>query len=472
MRFERLVRTGCMAIALSLAATAGAVATDAPPELSLEALGSEDRTLAAALDDLLRAAQERPRDSEAWKALGLALEASELFEDAASVYRWWATLSPADPRPSYRLGRLRDLAGDPAGASAFFEQSLALDGSIPWSWWRAGFAALALGRMDEAEGAFEKARELAADAPEATAGLTRLALESGDVERALEESQRLLDRWPDPYSNFLRGTALRLNGDLVAARQMLLKSDGVQPAWTSPWDQEVSRYSMSLSAGKEVAVGLLRRGDFERALELLLELERLDPDDASVQSNLASALISLGRPSEAETRLEAALGKHPGLVSLTVNLAAARAAQGRLVEAESVAREALELNPYRTEPLDLLGDVLAQLGRPREAMEALVEADRFDPGQQHRLQRLAALQEQLGEWSRAAVTYRRLIRLAGGRRGAWLALARAELEAGETARAVQAFERARQLGAADDPRFDELARRLGVKTEGPDATDE
>ncbi len=88
-------------------------------------------------------------------------------------------------------------------------------------------------------------------------------------------------------------------------------------------------------------------------------------------SNLAHALLSLGRYAEAEQACRTALAANPSIGMAHGNLGIALHAQGRLAEAAEALRLAVVIDPARPEPQASLGVVLLELGRRAEAIAVL-----------------------------------------------------------------------------------------------------
>ncbi|QUD88440.1 tetratricopeptide repeat protein [Phenylobacterium montanum] len=113
-----------------------------------------------------------------------------------------------------------------------------------------------------------------------------------------------------------------------------------------------------------------QRGRLEASAELIRRALALR-SDASYASNLANALLGLGRPLEAEQACRLALSIDAGLAMAYGNLGAALYAQDRRTEATEALQTAIRLDPARPEPQASLGVVLLELGRRDEAIAVL-----------------------------------------------------------------------------------------------------
>jgi tetratricopeptide (TPR) repeat protein len=118
-----------------------------------------------------------------------------------------------------------------------------------------------------------------------------------------------------------------------------------------------------------LAVALLMRNSFARAAEHFQHLRQCQPDNVSVQVNLAECLDALGQTAEAVRLVDDALARQP-------EYAAALSLRGQLAlkseqwtEAENWLRQALRRNPTDHRARYSLALCLEQNGQPDEAQQ-------------------------------------------------------------------------------------------------------
>jgi tetratricopeptide (TPR) repeat protein len=112
---------------------------------------------------------------------------------------------------------------------------------------------------------------------------------------------------------------------------------------------------------------LLMEGRAREAVQALGEAARLNPTDAQVLNNLASALLGLARPAEAAAHCRQALAHRADYPQAHNNLAIALMELGRWAEAEASCRQALAGQGAFFEAHNTLGNILKAGNRLTEA---------------------------------------------------------------------------------------------------------
>jgi len=152
---------------------------------------------------------------------------------------------------------------------------------------------------------------------------------------------------------------------------------------TSPLDTEALQ-----------VMGLVRaaQGFFPEAIDFYGRSLAGKPDQPNVRSNLAGALMRLGRIDEAIAELREAIRLKPNYAQGHLNLALALSAGGDHAGAEKSCREALRFQPNYLLARQTLAAELNALGRPREAETTLRQALAQAPRD---LRQVAALEHNL-----------------------------------------------------------------------------
>ena len=123
----------------------------------------------------------------------------------------------------------------------------------------------------------------------------------------------------------------------------------------------------------------LQRRDWTGALRWLQGAVAANPAVAAVHSNLAVALLALGRPAEARDCARRALALQPRYPQADLNLGHAQAALGCDAEAVAAYERTLSQAPAQPDALAGLGAALMRLGRATDALTAFDAALRLTP---------------------------------------------------------------------------------------------
>ncbi len=134
------------------------------------------------------------------------------------------------------------------------------------------------------------------------------------------------------------------------------------------------------SVEADLAGALLSDGDFDAAVAESSAALAIDPALVHARVVRATALKALCRYDEAAEDFERAAELAPGRAMVLVNLGNTYAEIARLGDAERVLRQAVALAPGSKEALVSLGSVLIRLDRPAEAEAPCRAALALDPG--------------------------------------------------------------------------------------------
>jgi len=222
-------------------------------------------------------------------------------------------------------------------------------------------AALAEGRLDDAEQDY--ARVLAADETNAAAriGVAEIALAQGDVARARDLfTDAASSPGAAPTARQGLGLALLRQGRADAAAAELQAAVAADPALWRSWNglgvfhdgrrdwaaAEAAYDRASGGVGRSAAVAnnkgfsMLRQGRFAEAEALFTDALRLQPDSRTAENNRRMALAMQGR--YAEARAGAAADR---LADVLNDIAVAATARNDLATARALLVEAMEASP-------------------------------------------------------------------------------------------------------------------------------
>ena len=241
-------------------------------------------------------------------------------------------------------------------ASEGFRRAVDLNPMAAFAWSQLAETEEALGRHEEALEAALMAIELTDEAVFRLIPAARLALKTGDLDRAEELARRAAEWSPAESSGVLARVALGRR-DLDAARDHSLAALDADPEWTPPALQTLSVY--------------LRAGRPGEALRFAEEIEvRVGRAPAGLNLMVGDALVQLGRPEDAVEWVEREIELHPARPRPYGYLATLH---GRLDEPEQAGEAIDRLLANVPGPARYVTGVrtLLQLGFPGEAVALL-----------------------------------------------------------------------------------------------------
>ncbi len=160
-------------------------------------------------------------------------------------------------------------------------------------------------------------------------------------------------------------------------------------------------------AGIALARLQMERGDRDRALERLQEVQRAAPDHVGVKVRLGQAYAAMTAYPEAEAALEGAIRLDPDHAEARCELGIVRAKKGLYAQAVSDLERALATDPAVYRAHYYLGVCHNQLGRLDAAVEALERAVAADPRHERAWYQLGIVYDRKGSYERAREMYRK-----------------------------------------------------------------
>ncbi len=250
-------------------------------------------------------------------------------------------------------------------------------------------------QRDKAEGAFERALQLAPDSADAMLGKARLAV----VDRRLPESQQLVDLVLQAYPEnseawAVHGELARLKGDLSTAKQSFDKAVELRPSNLSALlgsagvrialgdlegaekkIDEVRRASPNLPQANYLhAVVLYRNKDLDGAGQALQQVLRVAPGHMPSQQMMGAIDFAKGRYEQAEYSLSRVVGAYPDNKSAVKLLAATRLKLKRADEAIQIMERVLPKAKDDVQLLALLGSAYLRSGDTEKGINYLERA--------------------------------------------------------------------------------------------------
>jgi tetratricopeptide (TPR) repeat protein len=239
---------------------------------------------------------------------GVAMFQHGYLDQAAASFLEVIAARPDNADAYYNLGTLRLGQNDLAQAREYLEETLRLKPNYPEAWNNLGMIAAQMGHTDEAIVDFDKSL---AQRPEYATALLNL----GNVYRRrqdFENAQKCFDRAirihpDDPEVNYSFGMLYAQQGQLEQASEYLKRAIALRPDYAEALNnlgvlyvhgQDFARAEEQFKAGIRMAplydqtyLNLARlytmQNDRQKAREVLLELLRVNPDDAAAKQALA-----------------------------------------------------------------------------------------------------------------------------------------------------------------------------------------
>jgi tetratricopeptide (TPR) repeat protein len=228
------------------------------------------------------------------------------------------------------------------------------------------------------------------------------AMDRKDYEAAVQAYQEYLAKKPDDatihydlgyaYTAVQKATeakteyekAISLDPKMAAAYQnlglTLLATD--PPASVAPLQKAAELLPGDARAKWLLGTALEKNGKLELAIDQFEAARKLDDKDSDIRTSLGHALLSAGRPSEAESIYREALSSHPegaALGQAHIGLAQALIAQKKIEEATTELTAYLKGRPDDANVRLELAAELAELGKNDEALAELDRATASAP---------------------------------------------------------------------------------------------
>lgn len=423
------------AIVAWLAAGALAQRTQGPPLPALADLAGVAAPMREAIVDADARARRSPTGATVG-ALARVYHASLRVSEALGLYPLAERLAPGDWTWTYLRALLLEERGDQAAARAALERVTTAAPGFGLAWYRLGELAFKQGRLDDAQVAYERARD-AAGVPPFTApfmpagvasrqtvplsayaglGLARVALDRHDRAGAATRLRALVDSYPafGPARALLRTEERRASPGATAAAEpspsdrafdapfvppadplldavvadsrhsdLLLKHAGIatragDPAWREFLVRRALTYNpQDLNVLMETAAMLQATGRAAEALPYLKQHEALAPGDHHTLVEEGRVLTDLGRLPEAEAVLRRAIVVRDAAAEY--NLGAVLDLQDRWDDARAHYQRALAINPFHARAMNNLGVGLDRHGDSPAAVALFERAIDISP---------------------------------------------------------------------------------------------
>ncbi len=349
-----------------------------------------------------------------WATFGRVFHAHEQLVPAIDSYRAAIDAGDATNRTAHLLALALDEIGERESAIESMRRAATLEPANPTSTWRLGQWLLEDGDEVRAEVAFRNAVTSAPDDFGCLLAYGKYQLDIGRPEEAIQPLAKAARAAPNlTFPRFLLGTALKQSGREEEARPHLERGRRSTPFWPDQHAQDLAGLVRGPQAELRRLARLSDQGDPSAALGPMRLLgERLD-HDANYHVQLAKVHRRLDRLPEAEACILTALERRPRFADALYQHAGLKQqqwlaspkddpTQALLEEALEIAAEVIVLRPSDPNPHALRAQVLANLGRFDESSAAWMSAHELDDGSQKFEFRSAKVYLDARLWNEAA----------------------------------------------------------------------
>lgn len=327
--------------------------------------------VAPIVDALLR---EDPNDLGAWKSRADAARALQRNADLQYSLKAILLLEPHNASALQEKARLHLAAGEKTDAYECLAQLVDEAGADlrdPAVYLQLGDLAAELGRVEEANRAYERAAQLdPAQLSEIAVRRARLRLGAGRPDLALEVLDQTLTALPPGTPKSV--AALLLRAEILTALERAGEAQQVL-------EEVQQREPGSPVATAGIARALLDQGKHAEAKEFLRTALPKAPPQPSLYLLLAEADAGLGSIPDAVTTVKKGLEILPKAASLWVRLGELHVAKENWTEAAGAYAHAIALDGQNPELHARAGFVSSKLGHPNEALALFDRATQLDP---------------------------------------------------------------------------------------------
>lgn len=303
----------------------------------------------------------------------------EAGQERAAALRYAAAARRIFWRPDlWEQAGLLALAGDdPTLASQYLEIAYARDSLSPSGWIALGDAHYRLGKVEEAQSAWEQALPNA----EAHRRLARLARQQRNIPDAMAHWQQVLqEQGDDVEANYTLGLLLAATSPRQALPYLLHAAQ-----FDSDLNEAVQslRFSLNRAADEPASwffqsgLGLAAIHEWDLAEEAFRQTKTLQPNHAEAWAWLAEALQQQGQEGKAE--LQEALRLQPNSATVQALYGLYLQRRGQLSQAISAFQNAIALQPSESSWWAALGNAYEQSGDLVAALSCYRQAVQQSP---------------------------------------------------------------------------------------------
>jgi len=299
---------------------------------------------------------------------GVTYFKQEQYKEAAQEFESAVTVAPRFLEATTYLSITNFVLGNMEQALKFGQSAMA---QAPYSVFLKRLVAsiyIRRSEYDHAESVLREALKEKADDEETLAMLSGVAMLRGDAKKGADYAQQVASLKPDDR----RAQDMVLLTKLLAGQRIdqAVMNDA---QGTSNEEDDYSRQLM-------FALGLIRQGDPQMALERGRALHEQFPDRVDPMNVIAASYLAMAQWDNARAQLEMVLKVEPNNPSAARNLAKLETQQGHLGRADTLLTDLLQAHPQDEEAALMLGEVTAKLHGRAATLAVLKQALDRNPG--------------------------------------------------------------------------------------------
>jgi tetratricopeptide (TPR) repeat protein len=377
------------------------------------------------INQLFSQVVKSPESSEAWGEYGLVLMAHDFRDQAAECYDEAAQLDPQDYRWPYYHG-ITVAVKDRDTALTDFERAMQLAPENLSVRLRLAEWYYDLNQLEKATEHFRAASEqLAAGVSQTDAtmyqartevGIARVLKDQGKKDEALQWALRAV-KSPLGQRRDVWQLVAELHQQLGDTDEAMAAANAAEQAaeaavWPEPEMGRAAQYLRDASLMYAQAELAWSQGQFEKAMQILLSIGELEPDDQKWKLRLGELFRDAKRFEDGIRFVSNTIKSHPTSARMHVLRAQMQIGQRNLAEAQADCEKAIELKPNYGEAYFVLGQLQIMAGNLDEAVVSLREATRLDAQLAPGFIALGEVLRRKGEASDAITAWKRAAKLA------------------------------------------------------------
>jgi predicted TPR repeat methyltransferase len=339
----------------------------------------------------------QPDQPDILHARGVEAAQAGRLDEALELLQGAAAGNPGEPTCHSNLGSVLQALGRLEEAAEAHERAVELSArQLALHCYNLGAALGALRQLDRAEAAYRRALEHFPGFVQALDNLGTVLQHQGKLDQAEAAYRRALELQPDNVLTCRNlGSALCVSGRLAEAEAVYRQALELAP------DEAVIHVDLGITLRLQA-----RLDDAEAAYRHAL---RIDPAHAAAYEHLGTVLLSAGKADDAEAAHRRATELAPDSADAHNALGATLASQGRFADAIAVLERALELRPGWMQARYNLGVVLHNQGALEAALAAYQAVLALAPEHLDAKQNLAEVLRRLERFDEALDAYRAIL---------------------------------------------------------------
>jgi tetratricopeptide (TPR) repeat protein len=382
-------------------------------------------------------------------------------EDMLGVLQQLKSKAGEYPRAYFDVGDFYLRVGDGDSAVKEYKEGIAKDGKNKVNYEKRIIEVLMRqGKRPEAAQYTEQILKDNPKDPDARGVEAIVALDKGDVAKALPELQQVVNASPNnPVAHFNLGRAFFMHGEGEQARQQFAKAIELRTEYTS--------------ARLSLAQLQVDRQEYDAAVKSAQDILKYDPNNNAAKLIASAAMMGQKKFGDSRAVLDQMLKVNPSSAEAVFELGVVDLAEKKYKEAEASFRRAYELNP--ASPRGLMGVVETYMAQDmtEKAVQLLQAESAKSPARLDFHLALGDVELRAGRYDVAIAEFQKVI--AGTPKGSnaqgqmYMKIGEADRRKGDFGAAINAFQEARKILPDNVKALTSLAITLNSGDRWPEA---